>query len=298
MERYQYRPGKKDRGLLLAIGLYALPALILAFIFQLLPIYKALEYSFFKINLMSGSRIFVGLRNYVAAFSDERFLGSLATTFRYFIMRVPLQMAIGFLLALLIYKPRRWTIPMRTVILLPVVTSMVAATAILGLMMHPSNGLFNALLQVIGLPPQGFLTDPGQALWSIVFITVWKNVGLTMLFFLAGLLAIPPSLYEAAVMDGASAVQKHLFVTVPLLRKTFAFVAMTTTIRAFQVFGPILMTTAGGPRDATRVVVMDIYDNAFVYNQMGYASALSVILALVLIVLQLHVSRRGTDGAR
>jgi len=178
---------------------------------------------------------------------------------------------------------------------------MVAATAILGLMMHPTNGLFNALLQVFGIPPQGFLTDPDQALWSIVFITVWKNVGLTMLFFLAGLMAIPPSLYEAALIDGASAVQKHLYVTVPLLRKTIAFVAITTTIRAFQVFGPILMTTAGGPRNATRVVVMDIYDNAFVYNQMGYASALSVILAVVLIALslfQLQLSSRDKDGGR
>jgi len=301
MDRYQYKPGRKDLDLLFAILLYVVPTMVLVFLFQLLPIYKAFEYSFQKINLMSGAKTFVGMKNYLAAFQDERFLTSMVTTIRYFLMRVPIQVIVGFLLALLIYKPQRWTGFLRTVILLPVVTSMVVVTAILGLMMHPSNGLFNSILQMVGIPSLGFLTVSSQALESIVFITVWKNTGLTMLFFLAGLMAISPTLYEASQIDGASALQKHWYLTIPMLKKTFAFILITTPIHSFQVFGPILMTTNGGPLNATRVIVMDIYENAFVFNQMGYASALSVILALILIVislLQMRVSKSEKRGKR
>jgi ABC-type sugar transport system permease subunit len=252
-----------------------------------------------KINLMSGSKSFVGLKNYTQAFVDERFLSSLLTTVRYFLMRVPLQVLCGFLLSLLFFHPRKWTPLFRTLALLPVITSMVVVTSILGLMMHPSNGLFNSIIRLFGLPAQGFLTDPNQALVSIVFITVWKNVGMTMLFFLAGLMAISPNLYEAAMIDGCSSFQKHWYVTIPMLKKTFLFVLITTTIRSFQVFGPILMTTNGGPLHATRVVVLDIYENAFVFNQLGYASTQSIILSAILIgisLLQMHFSENRKGG--
>lgn len=295
MNRYRYIPGKKNSDLLFTILLFILPTLMLISVFQLLPIVKAFEYSFSRINLMSGRNTFVGLQNYRAILEDQRFLHSLKTTVSYFFLRVPLQVGVGFLLSLLIYKKRRWTSGMRTLILIPVITSMVVVTSIMGLMMHPSNGLFNAFLQALRMPPLLFLTSPDQALGSIVFITVWKNVGLTMLFFLAGLLTIPGTLYEAGTIDGANLVQKHVHITIPLLRKTFAFVIITITIRSFQVFGPVLLTTRGGPMDTTRVVVMHIYDNAFVYNRMGYASALSVILAMVLVtisLLQIRISGR------
>lgn len=298
MDRYVFKPGGKDRGLLFAIILYLAPTLLLVAVFQLLPIIQALFYSFQKINLMSGKRVFVGARNYLAMARDMRFLGSIATTLEYLAMRVPAQVALGFLLALLIAKPRRWTGFMRTILLLPVITSMVVVTSIMGLMMHPSNGLINSILSLFGAPALGFVTDPDQALASIAFITVWKNVGLTMLFFLAGLMAIPPSLYEAAMIDGASAMQKIRYVTIPLLAKTFSFVLMTTTINAFQVFSPVLLMTNGGPSDSTRVVVMDIYENAFVYNQMGYASAQSIILAMILIAVSVFQMKIAGPGRR
>jgi ABC-type sugar transport system permease subunit len=174
MERIIYSPGRKNRDLLFAILLYVLPTLALVILFQLLPIWKAFEYSFYKINLMSGRRTWLGLANYVQAFNDQRFMTSLGTTFVYFLMRVPIQVLGGFLLALLVYQPRKWTGLVRTAVLLPVVTSMVVVTAILGLMMHPSNGLINSILALLGVSPQGFLTDPDQALPSIVAITVWK----------------------------------------------------------------------------------------------------------------------------
>ncbi|MGE4584857.1 MAG: carbohydrate ABC transporter permease [Sphaerochaeta sp.] len=299
MDRYVYKRGSKQKDLLAAILINCLPTILLTIVFQLIPILIAAWYSFLKVNLMAGTKTFVGNANYLKAITDGRFLHSTLTTVQYFLLRVPLQVVIGFLLAILIYQPKRWTSLLRTIILLPVVTSMVVVTSILGLMMHPSNGLINAVLSLFGIPMQGFLTDPKQALFSIVLITVWKNVGMTMLFFLAGLMAISPTLYEAAMIDGASGWQKHWYVTIPLLSKTFAFVLITTTIRSFQVFGPILMTTNGGPMDATRVVVMDIYENAFVYNQLGYASAQSVLLALFLIIISLMQTKfSGSKGGR
>ncbi len=298
MERYVYKKGGKQHDLLAAILINLLPTLLLTIVFQLIPILMAGWYSFLKVNLMAGTKHFIGLDNYVKAATDLKFLQSMATTVEYFLLRVPLQVVFGFLLSLIIYKPTRLTSILRTIILLPVVTSMVVVTSILALMMHPSNGLINSLLALVGLPAQGFLTDPGQALFSIVLITVWKNAGMTMLFFLAGLMAISPTLYEAAEIDGATALQKHWHVTIPMLKNTFIFVLITTTIRSFQVFGPILMTTNGGPMDTTRVVVMEIYENAFVFNQLGYASTQSVLLALILIAISLLQSRLSGRRSR
>jgi ABC-type sugar transport system permease subunit len=298
MERYVYKRGGKQHDLLAAILINLLPTLLLTLVFQLVPILIAGWYSFLKVNLMAGTKQFIGLDNYIKAATDPKFLQSMATTVEYFLLRVPLQVLLGFLLSLLIYQPRRWTGVLRTIILLPVVTSMVVVTSILALMMHPSNGLINSMLIMAGLPAQGFLTDPRQALFSIVHITVWKNVGMTMLFFLAGLMAISPTLYEAAEIDGATALQKHWHVTIPMLKNTFIFVLITTTIRSFQVFGPILMTTNGGPLNSTRVVVMEIYENAFVFNQLGYASTQSVLLALLLIVISLLQSKLSGRKSR
>lgn len=296
MEKYQLRSLKKDKDIGLAILFYLVPGVVLMTLFQLLPIITAFEYSFFKVNLMNNTRKFLGLKNYATAFTDKVFLGSLWITVKYFLMRVPLQMVFGFLLSLLIAKSKWYTTFMRTIILVPVITSMVVATAILGLMFHPSNGLVNAILALVKIPSQGFLTDASQALWTIALITIWKNVGLTMLFFLAGLLSIPITLYEAAEIDGVNTFQKHWYVTIPMLRSTIAFIFLTTTIRSFQVFGPVLLTTNGGPAGATKVVVMSIYENAFTYNQIGYASALSIILATILIVIsaiQKSVKKHG-----
>lgn len=295
MARYRLRSVRKDKDIAIALLIYGVPGFILLILFQLLPIITAFIYSFFSINLMRGTRTFIGLRNFIDAFTDREFLHSMWITFKYFLMRVPLQMVCGFLLALLISGRHRWTSLMRTIILVPVVSSMVVVTSIFGLMMHPSNGLLNSILALFGLPAQGFLTDPDQALWSVTFITVWKNAGQTMLFFLAGMMTIPRDVYEAADIDGVGPLQRITRITIPLMKATFAFVFLTTTIHAFQVFGPVLLTTDGGPSGATEVVVMYIYDNAFTYNQVGYASTLSILLALLLIAIS-FIQRRIRGG--
>lgn len=285
MERYRFQSLRQDKDIAIAILMYLVPGLILTFLFQLLPIIMALIYSFQKVNLMNNTARWVGLANYLSILQDGEFLESIVITIKYWGMRVPLQVIVGFFLALLISKPHSWTATIRTIILVPVVTSMVVATSVLGLMFHPSNGLVNAILSMFHIPPQGFLTDPSQALWTIALITIWKNCGMTMLFFLAGLMSISDNLFEAADIDGANSLQKTRFITIPMLKTTFTFVFLLTTIRSFQVFGPILLTTAGGPSGATRVVVMNIYDEAFNYNQIGISSAESVLLACILILI-------------
>jgi ABC-type sugar transport system permease subunit len=152
-------------------------------------------------------------------------------------------------------------------------------------MYHPTSGLINSILTSAGLPAQDFLTSPTQALPSIVVLTIWKDVGLVMIFYLAGLMGIDETLYEAATIDGANGWQQFRHITFPSLRGTHIFVLVTSTVAAFKVFIPVFMTTGGGPLNSTRVILLSIYEYAFRFNQLGYAAAISVILALILVVI-------------
>jgi len=203
-------------------------------------------------------------------------------------MEVPLQMALALALALLVRRGPAW---LRTIILVPTVTSMVVVSVIWGLMYHPNSGLINSLLGSVGVPPQPFLTSAQQAMPSIALLMIWKNVGFSMLFFLAGLVSIPGNYYEAAATDGANSAQLFRYITLPLLRGTVVFLLITNTVTAFKVFTPIFLITEGGPINATRVVVLYIFENAFRFNKMGYAAAISVLLALFLLVISVYSLR-------
>ena len=224
-------------------------------------------------------------------------MNSFKTTFKFFFLNVPVQMAIGLGLALLVRWPGKGVGLMRTIILLPTVTSMVVVSTLWGTLFHPNFGLINSILQSVGLPPQLFLVSPTQALPSVAVITIWKGVGVTMLFYLAGMMAIPNELYEAAKIDGANSWQLLRFITIPQLQRTTIFILMTTTIASFKVFVPVKILTGGGPFHATRVIVLYIFQLAFVFNRLGYAAAVSVILALILLaiaLIQRRISREET----
>ncbi|KAA3644746.1 MAG: sugar ABC transporter permease [Chloroflexi bacterium] len=193
-------------------------------------------------------------------------------------------MVLALLLALLVRVPFKGVGFIRTIILIPTVTSMVVVSVIWGLMYHPNSGLINGILETLSLPTQKFLIDTGQAMPSLVVMTIWKDVGFNMIFFLAGLLSIPGSYYEAAMLDGANRWQLFRHITIPLLRGTTVFVLITSMISAFKVFTPVFLMTKGGPSSVTRVIVLYIYENAFIFNKMGYAAAISVILALILLI--------------
>ncbi len=277
-----------------AAFILSLPALIGLVMFHFWPILETVRISFFDYNMFTGEFIWKGLQNYVDASQDALLATSLKVTFQYFIVKVPLQMFLALVLALAVARPGRGVSLVRTIILLPTVTSMVVASTIWGFMLHPNNGLINSFLQSMGLPPQPFLISASQALPSLGAITIWKEVGLSMLFFLAGLMSIPGEYYDAAEVDGANSWQVLRYITLPLLQRTTVFVLITSTISAFKVFVPVKVLTEGGPANATRVIVLYIFDLAFKFSRMGYATAVSVILAVILLIIslmQLRLSR-------
>ncbi len=277
-----------------AAFLLSLPALIGLFLFHYWPIAETVRLSFTDYKVFTGEFTFTGLKNYDIAFNDPLLLLSLKNTALFFLIKVPLQMALGLCLALLIAKPGRGSTLLRTLILFPAVTSMVVASIVWGMMFHSDIGIINSLLESIGLPAQGFLRDKHQALPALASITIWKDVGLSMIFYLAGLLAIPSVYYEAARIDGAGRLAIFRYITLPLLNRTHAFVLVTSTIAAFKIFVPVEVLTDGGPSNATRVIVHYIFHLAFRFNRFSYATALSVILAVLLIaisIFQLRITR-------
>ncbi len=279
----------------------SLPAMAGIIIFYYLPIYQAVRYSFSNYNLIGGTIEWIGFDNYTRMLADASIYNSFKVTLYFFLLKVPLLMALGLGLALLVQRAFRGVGFLRTVILLPTVTSMVVVTTVWGFMYHPTSGLINSFLTGIGLPAQDFLTSKTQALPSIVAITVWKDAGLTMLFYLAGLMGISETYYEAARIDGANVWQQFWHITLPSLRSTTLFVLVTSTVAAFKVFVPVFMTTGGGPLNSTNVILVAIYEAAFRFNQLGYAAAISVVLALILVIVsvfQFILTRERTPARK
>lgn len=288
---------KKNTIIMKSVILMSVPAITGIILFYYWPIVEAFRYSFLQYNLIARTSTFIGFDNYRELINDQMVFTSFRVTFTFFLMKVPLQMALGLGLALLVKKNSMGIGLLRTIILLPTVTSMVVVTVVWGFMYHPTTGLFNSFLNAVGIPSQKFLTSPTQALPSIVALTLWKDVGLTMLFYLAGLLGISNELYEAAKIDGANGWQQLRYITIPTLRRTHLFILVTSTIAAFRVFDPVYLTTQGGPINATRVILILIYNNAFRFHRLGYASAISVVFVLVLVIIggiQFYITRERT----
>lgn len=271
------------------------PALVILLVFRLWPIVDAFRVSLTDLNILSGLQRDVGLDNYTRALAkDMDFRNSLVVTLEYVLLRVPVQTVLALALALLLQRPVRAAGLLRGAAFLPVVTSMVIASAIWSLIYHPSGGLLNSLLTALGLPAQFFLANPGQALAAVTAVTIWKEVGFSAIIFLAGLQTIPQEFYDAAKVDGASRWSLFRNVTLPLLKRTTIFVVVITTIFSFQVYTPVYMMTKGGPVDSTRVAVYYIWERGFAFLEAGYASALSMILLVIVLavsLVQLRVTR-------
>ena len=265
---------------------FLLPAAIGILLFAILPIAQAVRISFFDYSLLNPEQIPVGLENYDRAFKDPVFQVALKNTLLYTVLLVTSQTAAGLGLALLLKQQIRGLAFFRSAFFIPVVTSLVVISTVWKLM-YNSQGFINGFLRTVGLGPQPFLASADQALLSLVAMSVWKDVGFYMLIFLAGLQAIPMELYESAAIDGASRLQSFGRITLPLLRRSSVFVVVVGTISAFKVFTPVYLMTDGGPADSTMAIVFYIFRSAFRYFQMGYASAMSVVLLLIVLVLTL-----------
>ena len=223
---------------------------------------------------------FAGLDNYVEAVNSSYFRSALWATFRFTIMAVPLTIGIALLVALginSVAERRRGVY--RAAFFAPALISISVAGLIWRFFYQGEFGLFNAWLDAFGLRIP-WITDAGWAMKSIVFMTLWWTVGGPMVVLLAGLHQIPKSLYEAAAIDGANALQRFRNITLPQLRPVLLFVSVMNIIGSFQVFGQVFMITAGGPENSTRVLVHYIYQTAFAHYRMGYGAAMSWLLFL------------------
>jgi multiple sugar transport system permease protein len=272
----------------IAFYLFILPWIIGFFLFYLGPMLGSLYFSFTKWDLLTPPEL-VGLANYVRIFTrDPLFLQSLKVTVIYTLAYIPLDMAFGLLIAVLMNRKIRGIGALRTIYYMPSVLSGVAYVVMWMWMFHPQNGLINTALFGLGIEGPRWLLDPQWALSALVIMSLW-GVGRSMVIYLAGLQDISPELYEAASIDGANIWQKFRRITLPLLTPSILFNLIFGFILTFQSFTNSFVATNGGPLDSTLFYVLYLYRKAFEHLQMGYASALAWILFVIVLIFTLLI---------
>ena len=270
----------KSRG---AAWLFVLPALVLLLVFKIWPIGVSFLESFTQTSF-SGRKSFVGLENYVYLFRhDPTFWNSVKVTFVYSLLVNPLILVVSLLMALLLNEGYGFTKFFRTVFFLPTAISFSVVAVIFAVVLDPYYGLANSFLKLTGLPGQPFFGSTEQALWCIIWLSVWRSAGYWMMYFLAGLQNIPQAIYEAAQIDGANGFQRMFGLTLPLLARTTSFVLVSNTAFNFLMFAPVYIITRGGPRGSTNLLMYESYTSAFVNADMGRASAITSILLLIIL---------------
>ncbi|GAA4018019.1 sugar ABC transporter permease [Deinococcus rubellus] len=268
--------------------LFLAPSLLLFAVFVLLPVLAAFGISFSKWDLFTAPH-WAGLDNYrQLLFEDKLFHKVLRNTFVYVIGTVPVQMILALFVALLLNRGVWGQNALRVIYFLPVVSSTVAVALIWSWIFNSNFGVLNALLSALGVQDlPGWLNSSKYALPSLIIVAIWQGLGYSMVLFLAGLQGIPREAYEAGEIDGAVGWKKHRFITLPLLSPTTFFVAIVSLIGSFQVFDLAFVMTQGGPANATNTIVYYVYQNAFQFYRMGYASAAAMILFVIILAFTL-----------
>ncbi|MCT1384738.1 sugar ABC transporter permease [Brachybacterium sp. p3-SID1565] len=269
------------------------PSLIGVSAFLILPVVLAFVISLFRWDLL-GTRQFVGLENYTSLVTGGALTNSLLVTAIFTLISVPVSLAVGLLLATQLVRALPGSAIVRVIVVIPWVCAPLALGVVWKWIFQPSVGALN---QILGVRIE-WLTDPQLALPAVAFVAIWQNVGYISLFFQAGLGKIPTSIYEAATLDGAGSWQQMRHMTIPLLRPTTFFLAITQVVASFQVFDMVYALTGGGPQHRTEVIATLIYNEAFVASRLGRASAVAVILFVILVIITLvqqrYFSRRIT----
>ena len=269
--------------------------------FTLYPTLASFYYALTEYTMLTPPR-WVGLHNFEVMFTqDPLYWKTVGNTLYYVILSVPLQLMVGLGLAMLLNQNVQGIGIFRTIYYLPALVPAVAAGLLWYVMLDPRLGLVNAGMEALGLPRLGWLRSPVWAMPSLILIAIWAGSGPAMLIFLAGLKDIPASLLEAATIDGANAVRRFRHVTLPLLSPTIFFNLLISIIASFQVFAiAVVMAQAStrggdaGPLNSLLVYMLLLYRNAFRYFQMGYASAMALVLFLTLIVIALLLARSSS----
>ena len=275
------------------------PACCVIFIFTHLPILLEGALSLLAADGFSPPR-FIGLNNYLEVLSNQDFWEAIVHNIIYAVTTVTGKVALALLLAVLLNQKISGRNIFRTVLFLPVVLSFVAIGVIWTLFFNFDYGVLNAILNVLGLQSlrQDWLGSADTALGAVILVDIWKWTGFHLVIYLAGLQSIPKDLYEAALLDGASAFQRFWRITVPLLQPFTAINVLLASLGAFSVFDLIYVMTQGGPFKATNVAMVEVYLQAFQFNRFGYAGAMSVVLlslVATMSILILRVTRARTD---
>jgi multiple sugar transport system permease protein len=268
--------------------LFIAPVVVGVVAFQLFPILVSMYASLTRWSGLNPPE-FIGLENFVRMLTDDPlFTQTLFNTFMFTLGYVPLSIVCAFFLALLCNRSIRGVALFRTAFFAPFVTNVVAVGFIWLYFYDPAQGVLNGLLSIVGIQGPEWLSSSRWAMPSVILVSVWQGVGYPLVILLAGLQGIPEELYEAAKIDGARTWRRVRHVTLPLLTPHFFFLTITQFILSFQVFGIIYVMTQGGPGHATSVYIYYLYENAFAYGNLGYASAMAwllfVLIAVVTIV--------------
>jgi multiple sugar transport system permease protein len=274
--------------------LLILPSLVGFALFYALPTIRGLFISFTDWNLLTPAK-YVGLSNYKELFRDPDFWNAIKVTVSYVLWNIPLQTALALVFALVMNAVAGSNL-LRGLMLLPWLMPNVVVGLLWLWLVDPNVGILNVAIKVISGSSIPFLSSPKYAIPTIAWINIWRHMGYTALLVFAGLQTIPKEVYEAASIDGASSRQTFFRVTLPLLRPVLTFVIVTSVIGSFQVFDTVAITTKGGPINATKVFNYFIYQQAFERFRMGYATAISIILFVILVgvsILQMRLMRAG-----
>lgn len=263
--------------------LFTAPPVVLFIVFTCIPIVMAIIYSFTKYNIINSPE-FVGLSNYKKMFSDEFFWLALKNTCLYTVLYVPGGLIISLGAALFLNVDKRFVGVFRTLFYLPVLSSTVATATLWFWVLNPKLGLLNGILRIFGINGPAWLYDSKLAMISVVMMSLWAGFGTNMMIFLSGLKGVPGVLYEAGRVEGANRWQIFMNITLPSISKTTFLVSTMLLISSFQVFDQAYVLTEGGPGNATMTLVYYIYNSGFNNLDMGYASSMSIVLFLIIIV--------------
>jgi multiple sugar transport system permease protein len=286
---------RRERAWAVIVGLA--PTALVALVFVVVPLAISAYVSLWDWPLLRPGRTFIGLGNYARLLQSPDFWQALGVTVAYALGTVGLGLPLALGLALLLNAVGRGRNFYRTSLFLPTVVAAAIAAIFWRWFYQPYTGPLGALLRLVGLPPVAWLDDPQWALPALVLMTVWKQTGYFVIVFLAGLRSIPPEINEAARLDGAGWLAEQWHVSRPLLRPATTFVLITGTILAVESFGAIYGLTGGGPAGATTTLVVFLYERAFAFSELGYASALGwAMFALLFPLIWLQFRRWGREG--
>lgn len=273
---------RKDR-----VGyLFIFPAIFILFVFTIIPLIVSFVISVTDLDIFLAAPEFVGLENFSRSLRDERVWNAFKNTFLYTAVSVPVQLVVALILAYWLYKPTGFNKLCRSIFYIPVLCSFTAIGILFSLLLNSTVGYLPYLISKFTGEPIALFSDVRFAMPVIIFISVWKAFGKTLIILVAGINDISPTLFEASEIDGASKTQQFFYITIPNLLPTINFTLLTTIIGAFQVFDVVYVTTGGGPLYKTETMVQYIYQRGFsVPYELGYASALCIELFLVIAVI-------------